>query len=210
MAEGGIVAIDQHQRHHGGGLAGEGLAPDLVAQRPFELIAERPLGVGDAGIERHLVQRRGGDFRAQQDEAHLRTVAVGDDEAHLRVAQERQQMLARPLGGVVLVRHRLMGGVGNERIATQRYDDRLRHGGLRKGDEGPEAFSLDVRSLRGAKRRSNPAFLSGPWIALPSARNDGGSAQMLRALARRATSASLAPGSFRRVMNMSALMTNGL
>ena len=56
-------------------------AAELVLERLLDLVAERALGVGHDGIERHLVQDAAGMLAAQEDEADLGPVAVGDHDA---------------------------------------------------------------------------------------------------------------------------------
>ena len=102
---------------------------EFVLQILLQGIANRALGVGAAHIQRNLVHALGlgRDLGPPQDEAHLRAVAVPDD--HLVAGLDHVgDMQAGLLRGLVLVFHRLVGGVLDQRIAADGDDcDFLRH-----------------------------------------------------------------------------------
>ena len=93
-----------------------------VLQVLGQRVAERPLGVRAADVERDLVQLVGGDLGAAQDETHLGAVAVADDDVPA-VGDHRRHVLGGLVGRDVLVAHGLVHAVRDQRVPADRHDD---------------------------------------------------------------------------------------
>jgi hypothetical protein len=102
IREGRVVLVDEDLGDDGG----DGLVPALAAQFVGEgladLVADGALGVGDAAFEGDFVEDVLGEVGAQQDEADLGAVAVGDHDA-VAGGDERGDVVRGFAGGLVLV-----------------------------------------------------------------------------------------------------------
>ena len=94
---------------------------ELVAQRLDEHVPDRALGVGDGVVHRDRIHLVLGELGAAQDEAHLRPVAMGDNEfpALLDHVDQRRH---RAADGLVLLRDRVVLGVGDQCVAAEGHD----------------------------------------------------------------------------------------
>ena len=122
ILEGGIVQAHHRvgdHRHHRTGQSAPG---QFVTQCLDEHVADRALGVGHRIVDGNRVDLGLGEFGATQDEAHLRAVAMGDNEfpALLDHVDERRH---RPADRLVLLRDGVMLGVGDQSVAAE-GDDR--------------------------------------------------------------------------------------
>jgi hypothetical protein len=126
IGEGRVVAVDQRLGDDGDGLAREAALAELVPEGFHEHVADRPLQVGAGIVHRHrrdLVDR---ELRATKDEAHLRAVAVGDDDdpARLDHVGDMRDGQRHPLE-LIGDRHVIL--VADEGIAADRDDGELGH-----------------------------------------------------------------------------------
>jgi hypothetical protein len=80
---------------------------EVVLQALLQRVADGPLRVRAADVERHFVQLVGGQFAAAQDEADLRAVAVGDGDVPA-VLDHLGDVAGGLVGRVVLVFDRLV------------------------------------------------------------------------------------------------------
>ena len=113
MCEGQVVRVDLDLGHHRRHVLVDAPCPEVVAQVLLEHVADCPLGVGPAIVERHLVQLVARQFRAAEDEPDLRPVAVGDGNVPAVLDQRSDVLIGLPRG-LVLVLDGLMWGVGNQ------------------------------------------------------------------------------------------------
>ena len=121
MGEGGVVRRHLHLRHDGHRVPVDAEPAEVVLEVLRERVADRPLAVGAAHVERHLVQLVRRELRAAQDEAHLRPVSVADHDVPA-VLDHRGDVPAGLTGGDVLVADRLVLLVLDERVAADRHD----------------------------------------------------------------------------------------
>src|SRR6266496_381305 len=75
-----VIAIDQHLSNHSDALALNVTVQKFVVQRLLNHVANRALGIRAAGVKRYGMEQVASVFRAQQDKADLRAVAVTDDD----------------------------------------------------------------------------------------------------------------------------------
>ena len=75
-----VIAIDQHLSNHSDALALNVTVQKFVVQRLLNHVANRALGIRAAGVKRYGMEQVASVFRAQQDKADLRAVAVSDDD----------------------------------------------------------------------------------------------------------------------------------
>jgi hypothetical protein len=126
VAEGRVVgrhARERQDRRHGP------LHPPLeehVADRHLEQVADLPLAQRPAHVERHRVHPLPSRLLLEEDPAHLRAVAVGDDDL-----PPRRRDVGDPLGGqagrAVHVLERVLLAATEQRVAAERDDDSV-HG----------------------------------------------------------------------------------
>ncbi len=106
IAEGGITAVHQDLRHHCHRLEIEAPPAELVVQRALEHVADGALGIRAAVVQRHGMKLVKREFGAAEDEAHLRTVAMGYCDIPPALNHARQ-MRHRFFSRAVLVGNRL-------------------------------------------------------------------------------------------------------
>ena len=151
LGEGSVVAVHERLGHHGRHRFLQASAAELVFQRLLNLVAECALGVGDNGIEGHLMQDAARMFAAEQNEADLRPVPVGDDNAIAMFQQVGDVMHGFDHGGI-LVRHAHVLRVLDERVAADGDDERF------QGVASLKLFARpDIRNVHCAATR-NPSL----------------------------------------------------
>ena len=84
-----------------------------------EHVADRALQVGSCIVHRHRRQFMDGEFRAAQDEAHLRAIAVRDNDVPAGL-DHVADLTHRDRHGFVLIRNRLVVLVADQRISSNR------------------------------------------------------------------------------------------
>ena len=94
----------------------------LVLQRLRNLHSDGALCVSHAIRERHLVNGVAREFRAQQDEADLRPVAVGHNDA-VALFDDRHDVVRRLACRTVLIQHVHVLRIPDQRITANRDDD---------------------------------------------------------------------------------------
>src|SRR5512140_2405740 len=156
--ERGIGAVHETERDHRGRGFLDAEAPELVEERELDVVAERPLRVRHAGVERHRVELFRRELGPAQDEPDLRAVSVRDHEPEARVPEERRDVAARFGARLVLVRDALVLLVRDERVPADRDDGRLDH---------VSHYTFAVSS-RPAARIESPFFVDkrrwGSWV----------------------------------------------
>ena len=121
MGEGGVVRRHLHLRHHRHRMPVDAEPLEVVLEVLRQRVADRPLAVGAADVERHLVQLVRRQLGPPQDEAHLRPVAVADHDVPA-VLDHRGDVPTGLTGRDVLVADRLVLLVLDERVAADRHD----------------------------------------------------------------------------------------
>ena len=125
MLERRVVGVDGHLREHGGDVQPRAAAVQLLADEVLEVVADVALGHGDAHRKRHdvaalVLAAIGGE--GALDHAHLRAVAVGDDQL-IALLNEVGDGLGGDVDGV-----HLFVKILTQRVAAQSDDDSLSHG----------------------------------------------------------------------------------
>jgi hypothetical protein len=123
VLEGGVFEVHDGLGQDARDSVGHAAASQLAHQRVADDVADAALGVGDAHVEREPWSefRVARHLRAAEDEAHLRAIAVGQDDAPA-VGDERTDVHRR-----VSRVHELLGdGPGlalvDQRVTAHRYD----------------------------------------------------------------------------------------
>jgi len=127
VLESRVVRVDHRLRHNRGHGLVDPAAPQLVAQGLADLIADGTLGVGATAVQRYLVQHLLGQLRAQQDEAHLWSVAVRNEDT-VTLGHDVGDVIARLTTGPVLIEDRRVLRIFDQRVTTNSNDDQLLHG----------------------------------------------------------------------------------
>jgi len=128
-----FVTCDDGER-----LPAHAALPEFVRERLLDHVANRPLRVRAARVERHFVQLVPRQLGSADDEADLRPVAVGDDHVVARF-DDVGDVMARLAGERPLIRDGAVPVVADERVAADRQHDEIaiRHvrasGGRRRG-----------------------------------------------------------------------------
>ena len=147
MREGRVVGGDLHLRDDSHGVAVDPEPPEVVLEVLGERVPDRPLTVGAADVQRHLVQLVSRELGPAQDEADLRPVAVSDDDVPA-VLDHRGDVPAGLPRRDVLVADRLVLLVPDQRVAADR--DHCTPGGHHAAPNPPivrarSAFAMCIR-----------------------------------------------------------------
>ena len=145
-----VLAVDHHLGQHRGHLLVDGALAQLVEDGPLQHVAHAALGHGVADVEGKSGDGGGRRLHLQQDVAHLRAVAVDDDQL-VALADDLHHQLRRFLGVAVLF-------LGRALFAG------LQHGIAPKSDQSQFLSHLLLspktsgsgRSPQGAAVRSDP------------------------------------------------------
>jgi hypothetical protein len=126
VSEGFVLRVDDDLRHDRGH---RNVAPPLfrkeVRQGLLDHVADEPLALGAADVERHRRRHVLADLVLQEDVPHLRPVAVRDDDLVLARLDHVRQLLARYMDVLHLLLERpALAGLQN-RVPAQSYDDEL-------------------------------------------------------------------------------------
>jgi len=128
VLEGGVVGVDFGLGDDGCYRLVDTHVEEDVLQALLESVADGPLRVRAANVQRHFVQLVRGQFTTAQDEADLRAVAVGHGNVPAGL-DHLGDVDGRLIGRVVLVFHRLVLLVLDQGVAADGDDGEfLGHG----------------------------------------------------------------------------------
>ncbi len=113
-------------------------ARQLLAERLLEQVADLALRGRAADVQRERVDLVRAALRAEQRRAHLRTVAVGDEQPPA-VGHQGRDRAARRAGVLLLFADRAVVAGANERIAADRDERGLPQHGRLLSPSGPPA-----------------------------------------------------------------------
>ena len=131
LLHGGIAAIDQHLGDHGDRLALNAAAQKFVVQGLLDHVANGSLGIRAARVERHGMHHAARVFRAQEDKADLRAVAVRDDDIPA-LGYHLGNVDGGFANSIKLIGNALMSFVFDERVATNGNNGQFTHFASRK------------------------------------------------------------------------------
>ena len=103
-----VVGVDARQRQHRRDRALHAALEEHVADRDLQEVADLPLALGSADIERHGVHPPGRGLLLEEDTADLRAVAVRDDDLPARGRDVGDPLRSGPRGAVHLLERVLL------------------------------------------------------------------------------------------------------
>src|SRR5712692_1154165 len=160
VLEGRVPGIHDGLGQHAHDAVGQAASPQLAHELVPDDVADAALGVGDAHVERQARSELGlgGQLGAEQDEAHLRPIAVRQDHAPA-VGDEGGHVRRRVASVLELLGYRAFLTIANQRIAADGDDGgSLGEGHAEAFTRRPSSRSAPAKQARGARAMPAPIW----------------------------------------------------